>query len=268
MEPYERAVELCQEADAASTLLNIQTNDEQLFMEKLIFTELRLFNSVWLGGQQLSNASEQQQWQYSNWAGGNPSLGNDRVCIQMLADHHVEGTGKWISVRCQQKGAVVCQRLQNWSPVKFQEKLLKTTLKMEHQQKEIEGLKESTIPVGFIYVQVPHQPAPAGLWPHLTWEDISDMYANVFFRVIGHKTGFFGQVQNETSPRLSDVTINDNQHKHYGSYKITPGKMGDGIPVRNPYFQEPLETKTMFLHVNEAEVRPKNMAIKVWKRVP
>jgi hypothetical protein len=62
-------------------------------------------------------------------------------------------------------------------------------------------LNKNLIPIGFIYVQLPNQKVPNEIWPSMTWANISTQYANIFFRVLGDKTGPFEQIQEEIYQR-------------------------------------------------------------------
>ncbi len=104
----------------------------------------------------------------------------------------------------------------------------------------------------------------------MTWTDISSEYEGVFFRVVGGGTGGFGVVQQENAPRLEMV------HTGYDNYKIKELHGADtnnvSIPVTG--WSDGLWTGATsgtdvfinFKHTDTAEVRPKNMAIKVYKR--
>lgn len=271
METYDEAVELCRSADPAASLLNIQTAAEQTYLEKYIFGELRLFNSVWLGKRSFFNAGgnytllNETNILYSNWAKGNPSDQATRECTQMLADHHAEVTGSWVSVRCEQKGAVVCQRLQSWSLPKYQDNLLKTMMEMDELK------KVGSVPVGFVYVQLPKEASPAKIWPRFAWKDISAVYAGIFFRVLGEESADFGAFQNESSPRLTRVSLMPNSTETMNLLldSVKPGEWSRGVSVKTPFYHSQKDDDSIYLqfYVSNKEVRPKNMAIKVWKRV-
>src|SRR5699024_7634225 len=73
----------------------------------------------------------------------------------------------------------------------------------KHITEALESLKRtllaeiatSTVPLGFVYVQLPNQAEPEALWPKYKWTEISDDYGDVFFRVQGGSTEAFGKMQ-------------------------------------------------------------------------
>lgn len=300
METYSEAEKLCQMTDPSAKLLNIQTESEQEFIEKHLLAELGLFNPVWLGGQWSDTSYEfevnSQKLTFRNWAEGSPNRVDERKCIQLLAEHHtteVDGNrGRWVNVRCQAKGSVVCQKLQHWPQVKFQESLLRANIEAAQQQKtikklqfsldesvkerqkELETAKESLLPVGFIYVQLPKEAPPTEIWPQLNWTDVSSVYAGVFFRVAGEgATEFGGKVQESSAPKLVGVKLTDDASNKPTYAQIQQGKWSDGLYVkaRTEANAKPSNShndlKSLRFLVEGSEVRPKNMAIKVWKRV-
>ena len=127
-------------------------------------------------------------------------------------------------------------------------------------------------PIGFTYVQLPKDRAPGELWPSMTWTDISSEYEGVFFRVVGGGAGGFGVVQLENAPRLEMVHTGNEKHKiqkiHHDltnnvSIPVTGWsdgvRTGDLSSIENAFYIN-------FKHTDTAEVRPKNMAVKVYKR--
>lgn len=300
MATYDEAARLCAEANPTASLLKIQTAAEQAFVEKLFFGELRLFNPIWIDGHwdnftdQFVTADDHRPLLFKNWAEGSPNRQEMRSCIQMLAEHHTEegNRGRWVNVRCQAKGVIVCQRLQSWPWEKFQEGLLRTEIEADlHRQKlksvelaleeattrhhkELEVAKNGLIPVGFIYVQLPKEAPPSEVWPSFTWKEISSSYSNVFFRVVGDRAAAFGSTQEASSPRLIGVKATDDASNKSTSIQLKAGKWSEGLYVRTSPLEQNSKTqsgqndlKSLKFLVEGSEVRPKNMAIKIWKRV-
>ncbi len=185
---------------------------------------------------------------------------------------------------------VVCQRLQNWPWEKFQEGLLRTEIEADlHRQKlksvelaleeattrhhkELEVAKNGLIPVGFIYVQLPKEAPPSEVWPSFTWKEISSSYSNVFFRVVGDRAAAFGSTQEASSPRLVGVKATDDASNKSTSIQLKAGKWSEGLYVRTLEQNSKTQSgqndlKSLKFLVEGSEVRPKNMAIKIWKRV-
>ena len=175
--------------------------------------------------------------------------------------------GKWDDQNCNKKDLVVCQKYQIWTPALIQQTLLKERKQLQDIQNqlnsEIASLKDSvskTIPVGFAYVQLPKEKAPQDIWPQFKWADVSATYAGVFFRVLGGGAGAFGAVQEDDNPRLTHIALsNANGYKDAGDpiAKGAFGKIKAGSTGTLLYFQ---------FDVSKTEVRPRNMAVKVWQR--
>ena len=274
--------------------------EEQNFLSNYIFTKKKTVNNVWVGARYIGNSLF--QWEdhtqltggFTNWAPGYPKNLTDH-CVQMLSDEGLEG--KWVDERCARSNAAVCQRMpplslkllaetvvelkhslqQTTSKLADTEnKLAKTektlTSKLAQTETKLEKLKKENIPIGFTYVQLPKDKAPGELWPSMTWTDISSEYEGVFFRVVGGGAGGFGVVQLENAPRLEMVHTGNEKHKiqkiHHDltnnvSIPVTGWsdgvRTGDLSSIENAFYIN-------FKHTDTAEVRPKNMAVKVYKR--
>lgn len=133
-------------------------------------------------------------------------------------------------------------------------------------QGQINAIRSSpALPAGFIYVQLAGQPAPKSLWPGLNWADVTGQYAGHFFRAEGGGSAPFGQAQSDNAPRIAEikttwgpigkfsaqVTMVPNQWSAF----FFSGNSGSG------------DKDAFSIRLTGGEVRPKNMAIKVWKRV-
>ncbi len=178
-------------------------------------------------------------------------------------------------------------RKQRWSPEKLQEVV----------EKLVEDRK-NPVPLGFIYVQLPKEKAPQEIWSsselELQWTDISPSYESTFFRVAGSKAAPFGEVQEDFSPFIDQVNYENCEHTEtYGQTKCSddsfhyywnaqldresPSSWSGRVLSAHAYYSS-LEgqlaedtsttqwTGTLNFHSVGGEVRPKNMAVKVWKR--
>ena len=127
------------------------------------------------------------------------------------------------------------------------------------------------IPIGFTYFQLPKDKAPSELWPSMIWSDKSSEYEGVFFRVVGGGANSFGVVQQENAPRLEMVHTGTVDHK----IKTVYGNYDNNVSIPVTGWSDDLWTggdtgNTFFVnfkHTDTSEVRPKNMAIKVYKRI-
>jgi len=146
--------------------------------------------------------------------------------------------------------------------------LAETTLDF-HVRQIVQEELDKMIPDGFIYVQYPGQPSPQTLWPLLKWNDVSDQYAGHFFRVVGGNAAEFGKAQGENVPRLSHV--NSRMEKATGQSErkdidISPGQTSARLWTGDDVGGKGTLISTSFT-MTGGEVRPKNFAVRVWKRV-
>jgi hypothetical protein len=141
---------------------------------------------------------------------------------------------------------------------------------INNQQSTIDNLKQNPVPIGFIYTQLPDQPEPMSLWPITEWVDVSSEYAGLFFRVEGGGSAAFGLPQEENSPRLTYVHRQDGARSNADllPMKLYPGQW-------SPFFMTAtgvrgsIETgRYTYLRfkISDGEVRPRNKAIRIWKR--
>lgn len=285
---FSDAEKLCQTNN--STLVVIHYAEEQNFLANFLFTKKKVVDNLWVGAKFVGIGLF--QWEdhttvkdYSNWAPGYPRNMTDH-CVQMSANE--PNKGKWTDEPCARRNLAICQRMpppslrllaetvielkhtlqQTASRLAETEKTL--TSKLAQNEKKLEKLKKEAIPIGFTYVQLPKDKAPGELWPSMTWTDISSEYEGVFFRVVGGGAGSFGVVQQENVPRLEMV------HTGTSIYKIKElhENYSNDVSIPVTGWSDGLWTGSSsgsdlfinFKHTDTAEVRPKNMAIKVYKR--
>lgn len=143
-------------------------------------------------------------------------------------------------------------------------------------------------PIGFIYIQLPGEMPPQKLWANVTvWLDISPSLAGVFFRVDGGGAEPFGQIQEDFLPNLEvNYTIGMQTSFPFIGSMIpglkTPPKAKERIQMsykptskENPLlitsaYDKPLESSVvnaLMFQWTTGEVHPRNMAIKVWRRM-
>jgi len=111
-----------------------------------------------------------------------------------------------------------------------------------------------------------HQPEPNTLWPTAQWENVSPSYSGLFFRVLGGNSAEFGTIQGENSPRLQSIEWED-----FGSslnHSIAISANGDWSDY---VFTSCHDTCSYYdslrFKLTAGEVRPRNLAIRIWKRV-
>lgn len=162
------------------------------------------------------------------------------------------------------------------------------------------------VPVGFVYVQLPGELAPEVVFPSSenilqgspVWKDISPNFEGVFFRVAGSRSAPFGAVQEQSAPAIDAIKRNwcfvgaDGACNHHDAYNGQSADAKDQITLSssrgtgtgNGTWSEPIWTVNKYVangtgeegpfygeylhfHTTNVEVRPRNMAVKVWKRV-
>ena len=125
------------------------------------------------------------------------------------------------------------------------------------------------IPIGFIYFQLPRQEGPNSIWPHWEWLDISEEYADRFFRVTSEKAEPFGEDQEEGAPRLDKVNITriENGKDDYHEEDIISPGVWSKLLYTGSFSNGDTLNQHINFHVSGGEVRPMNTAIKIWKRI-
>lgn len=190
--------------------------------------------------------------------------------------------GKWLSEPCTKQNNVLCQKKQ---PVSIDdlsstvqalehnlETLQKTLAEMREKMAKMEATSVShLLPSGFIYVQLPKEAAPSALWPEVKWTDISKELEGVFFRVEGGGAAAFGAgVQAENGAGgISSISVENYSYDVHANSTVAL-KAGQWSPriftgTANPNEPAIFQYSWKVLPTG-GEVRPRNVAIKVWKR--
>lgn len=137
-------------------------------------------------------------------------------------------------------------------------------------RREFDQLKANSdsIPIGFIYFELPFQSTPHQIWPKYQWSYVTSRYSNLFFRAEGNETAFFGQVQRESLPSLG-ISVTKSQAINSMIYpynvQLSPGKSTLSIFTGGDYKSS--YWYVMSFGMNTTDVRPKNTAIRIWKRI-
>jgi hypothetical protein len=258
LQTYDDAIKTCQQQGYSSSLVSIRSLEEHGFLNNLLFKTHNVVDAVWIGAKYSSNKfkwADDSDLSFTNWAEGSPSniniTGNN--CIQIMPEG--SSKGKWIDEPCKKKNLVVCQKMQTWSLSLLQKALLDTI-------KELNNLKQNPVPIGFIYAQLPGQPEPKNLWPMVEWKDVTSDYAGLFFRAEGGGSAAFGKTQDENCPRVTHVkregrTWNDEVTLPVGEWSgmVESGQGGDEWNALAHRF-----------FTSAVEVRPRNKAVRIWKR--
>lgn len=116
-------------------------------------------------------------------------------------------------------------------------------------------------------MQLSRQELPSTIWPTFTWLDVTHDYAGVFFRALGGGSENFGVTQAEDSPRLTEVRFDVVNLPELSSLiSIFPNNQWSaGVSSGGP---RPTNTHwRMSFKQSAGEVRPRNQAVRIWKRV-
>ncbi len=174
--------------------------------------------------------------------------------------------GKWANQPYNKRNLVVCQKMQNWSISRLQNILLEVRKELKETQQQLNLQHINPIPIGFIYTQLPDQPDPKTLWSTLEWKEVTSDYAGLFFRAEGKGSATYGQIQEENSPRITDL---DYQSSNFSNpAKLNPrwsSTVYTGDHVTNSSLSD-TQYGLRFM-VSSGEVRPRNQAIRIWKRI-
>jgi hypothetical protein len=240
-------------------LVTIQSKDEQDFLSNLLFKTHKVVDAVWIGAKYSSNKFkwiDDSDISFTNWAEGSPKNKTDFGCVQMIPEG--SSIGKWVDEPCNKNNKVVCQKKQTWSLSRLQKTLLNARKEL---QNSLEDVKKNPVPIGFIYVQLPNEKSPTEIWPWMTWNDVSSAYAGVFFRVTGGDAASFGQVQEDNAPHLTGFTCyDDGTSVALNNPRSTQHSLSETCRKPNTYLNG------ISFSVSGGEVRPRNMAIRIWKR--
>ncbi len=119
------------------------------------------------------------------------------------------------------------------------------------------------VPIGYIYIQYPNQALPNEIWPSTGWSDVSSQYDGVFFRANGGSSSSFGSVQDENSPRLTNILSRIDDGYRAFDINVPPGSWSPRITL-GAWSGDNVQSQFL---VSGGEVRPRNMAVRIWKRI-
>lgn len=244
---------------------------------------------------------------YTNWVEtGGPAKEAGRDCVQILSRFTVQHSGTkvdvdglWEDVTCELANYVVCQKLPKWSFAKLQqtlidvrrygadsqEQLVRAQAQLEETKKELTDTKgqlaaaqgrldkveRDPVPKDFIYVQFAAQPEPHVLWPAVNWTEVTGDYAGFFFRAEGAGSEPFGKNQAENAPRLVEIAQGTRGDvATFGThldFAAPPAELSPPIFTGDAGTPPQATKDGLRFRMSVGEVRPKNQAVKIWKRV-
>jgi len=228
-----------------------------------VFQTNNTVDNIWIGAKYNNNKIkwfDNSTVSFTNWAEKNPKNNSSDNCIQMVSEE--TSVGKWVNEPCNKNNRIVCQKIQTWSLYHLQKTFLQARKELENS---LENVKKNPVPLGFIYVQLPNEKSPKEIWPWMLWNDVSSAYAGIFFRVAGGNASSFGQIQEENSPRLIHVSRHLPIHQARSEIEVNVFSNGEPSVIIDAERSVDRDIGLQFT-VSDGEVRPRNMAIRIWKR--
>jgi len=236
-----------------------------------------IYDTLWIGAM-YDNSSKVFKWvdgeplTYSNWQEGYPTNVSDtQHCIELRPDSVKSPTaekGKWADVACQKRNLVSCQKAPMWSFEDAVDEIIRIRVELANALEQISVVSSRVVPVGSIYIEYHNQPAPGSLWPALTWQDISTSYAGLFFRITGEEAEEWGTTQSACAPRIREMGVGSKEAPPYFPNTVTVPESGYSpfVMTADRLAGSPFVQFGLRVHTNGCEVRPKNQAIRIWKR--
>lgn len=121
--------------------------------------------------------------------------------------------------------------------------------------------------MGFIYTQLPGQGEPYDIWGYqMVWSEITTEYAGLFFRVLGGESEAFNVTQAANDHRLLRANT---VHVQPGisNIAVSPDEVWSaGVLTGKIEFAQTTAFGVRFL-VSGGEIRPRNTAVRIWKRI-
>ena len=128
-----------------------------------------------------------------------------------------------------------------------------------------DAIRNTAVPIGYLYTQLPGMSAPSDLWSWATWENVSETFAGSFFRSEGGNASAFGAGQqgdafqghwHQYIPGTTDTTRNGKSDGGTGISTYTATDV-----VKNPVTDGQNGTPR-----TAAETRPVNYTVRIWRR--
>ena len=273
----------CSELDESSTLITIESLNEQNFIQKSVQKHNTLSDRVWIGLEWSDNTfkwMDGSEYYYNNVGEYSNYFRTNRLQINRCFQMSINGTnlGKWHDDFCGENYLMACQKKQA-SINNFQIDLFNQNKIIESQQTRLDrdmflqnqvidkqqDQINSLIPLGFIYTQLPDQSSPHVLWPNMKWTEVTQSYAGLFFRAEGNESLPFGQTQQANQSIISNYWCDS--HKAAGDIAGTKLSVEIKEGWTSIYPQpHPAYCGELRLFSTHGDVRPRNTAVKIWKR--
>ena len=277
MATEEEALTNCTYLDRTSTLVTINSKEEQEFLINFLIKYNNITENVWIG---MKYTNKSYRWtdgtdtNFTNWSEHSVRDGKEE-CIQMSLTS--ESLGKWMDENCKRTSLVVCQKKQDINVESLRNIIDGLTKSLEKQKtdlknellielkKELTDVHPALIPIGFLYTQLPNQSSPIELWPKTNWSEVTQQYSGLFFRAEGGGSEPFGRTQSANYSTISSIS-----EASYGSDIIghsAPWVIHEIKEGWSGWLSRGFVLDNFRLFTTSAENRPRNTAIKIWKRI-
>ncbi|CAG2102107.1 unnamed protein product [Medioppia subpectinata] len=147
---------------------------------------------------------------------------------------------------------------------KQQTEISKSQQDVKQCQSKIAQVSQGQLPIGFIYVQYPHQSDPNHIWPTYTWSEVTAQYAGQFFRAEGGGSLTFNQgVQGDNAPRITKIAFRSGRDGGDNWEIDVPSSGWSPLVITGGWKGSWVLSK---YYVSGGEVRPRNQAVRIFKR--
>ena len=256
----DEAIAYCKQSDQKSTLVSIHSKEEQEFLNNALKTYSNISENAWIG---LKYNDKSYQWldgsdsNYTNWSDDAVRTGDDPCVLMSIQE---KGLGKWLDESCKRQAIGVCEK-------KPEVNIDSLRTLIENLNDKFEKKFDAIIPLGFIYTQLPWQKSPIELWPQWKWQEVTSKYAGLFFRAMGGDSAAFEIKQNDNAPRLVSVMQHYNIYELGINQNMTLNINEESKNMFTSYDGSDNRPNSLSFHISGGEVRPNNMAIKLWTRI-
>ncbi len=120
---FDDALKLCLQLGNGSTILTINSKEEQNLISKFLFKTHNIVDGIWIGLKNKNNSfdwADGSELSFENWVEGSPTNKTDNNCVRMIADS--SPIGQWADELCDKKHLVVCQKQTAIKIKKFSQK--------------------------------------------------------------------------------------------------------------------------------------------------
>lgn len=105
------------------------------------------------------------------------------------------------------------------------------------------------------------------MFPNTAWSDITDDFDGTFFRALGGSSATFGSIQEESCPRVTQARYGGTINNINGPVNLNQNEWSTPLSTGSVRYDASWNLLTTSFFTSADEVRPRNSAIRIWKRV-